>query len=46
MHIIPDKFEICSECEIIYDTECGGYFNEKTGKHYCYWCDTGERDEM
>ncbi|MFW6030504.1 MAG: hypothetical protein ACOCRO_09680 [Halanaerobiales bacterium] len=46
LHIIPDKFEMCSECGSIYDTDCGGYFSKKAGKHYCYWCDTEERDEM
>lgn len=46
MHIIPDKFEMCSECESICDTDCGGYYSEKKGEHYCYWCDTGERDEI
>jgi hypothetical protein len=46
MHIIPSKFEMCNECNCIYNVEYGGYFSEKTGKHYCSWCDTGDRDEL
>ena len=37
-HLLPDRYEMCSNCESIYDYNSEGRYIEKTGKCYCDTC--------
>ncbi len=40
--VFPDRFEICNNCEQLFDSYEQGYYSEKRGIHLCYMCDDGE----
>lgn len=33
--MVPDTFEQCYRCHDLFDSDEGGYYCEKTGRHYC-----------
>jgi hypothetical protein len=37
-HLLPDEYEMCSNCETIYDSYSEGTYNDKTGNTYCGSC--------
>ena len=39
MHIIPDKFEICRSCNVVYDSDFEGSWNEEKGG-FCGFCNS------
>lgn len=41
-NLLPDHYEMCHNCQTIYDDWREGHYNEKTGKCYCGSCDPGE----
>jgi hypothetical protein len=43
MDLIPDHFEACVSCGVLYDAEEEGRFIERTGRHYCGGCEYGKR---
>lgn len=36
--LVPDTFELCVTCHELFDNEADGYYDAKTGKHYCEAC--------
>lgn len=38
LRLISDKFEMCSRCHCIYDSEREGHYEEKREKFYCENC--------
>jgi hypothetical protein len=39
MNLLPDRFEVCGRCGVLFDSEQEGRYVEKTGKNYCDGCD-------
>ena len=37
-HLLPDEYEMCDNCQEIFDSYQGGEYEEKTGKHTCEEC--------
>jgi hypothetical protein len=37
-HLVSDQYEMCCNCESIYDSYSEGTYNEKTGNCYCDSC--------
>jgi hypothetical protein len=37
-HVIPDSFEVCSNCGWLFDDYCGGHIPENGGKYFCDNC--------
>ena len=36
--LLPDRYEMCSNCNVIYDSNSEGTYIQKTGKCYCESC--------
>lgn len=37
--LLSDRFELCSNCNDIYDSDSEGRFEETSGKHFCGGCE-------
>jgi hypothetical protein len=37
-HLLPDSYEMCFNCESIFDSYSEGSYNEKSGRNYCDSC--------
>lgn len=36
--VIDDRFELCHNCDQVFDSYQEGHYDDKTGKHYCGGC--------
>lgn len=36
--VLPDHWEMCDDCQRLYDSYAEGDYQETTGKHYCDCC--------
>ncbi len=39
LSVFPDNIEKCYNCDGLYDTNCSGYHDDKTDRHYCDTCE-------
>lgn len=44
-HLLSDRFEMCSNCEEMYDSYGEGHYYERRRQHYCGSCDPLYEDE-
>lgn len=40
LRVLPDTIEQCDNCEGLFDSEESGFYNEKTGEHFCNGCES------
>lgn len=36
--VVDDRFELCANCNEVFDSYREGHYDEKRGKHYCGGC--------